>query len=172
VHVFYYSEVTKGSSQVRTDQELLEMFSNHVDSKVVHMTITYTDPKDMPISCMCFHPEISQGLDIPCTPSIVCPSLAAASQSTQPAPLPSQPTTNQPTTSQHPPEPSDESNVDPDDDPDDGILANPEPQNEHVGVDDEEMYFPAPNTHVGGDDVGLIPSLTLNLMLNMRKRMG
>jgi hypothetical protein len=94
------------------------MFSNHVDSKVVHMTITYTDPKDMPISCMCFHPEISQGLDIPCTPSIVCPSLAAASQSTQPAPLPSQPTT-----SQHPPEPSDESDVDPDDDPDDGTAA-------------------------------------------------
>jgi hypothetical protein len=67
---------------------------------------------------MCFHPEISQGLDIPCTPSIVCPSLAAASQSTQPAPLPSQPTT-----SQHPPEPSDESDVDPDDDPDDGTAA-------------------------------------------------
>jgi hypothetical protein len=149
VHVFYYSNVTKGSSQVRTDQELLEMFSNHVDSKVVHMTITYTDPKDMPISCMCFHPEISEGLNIPCTPSIVCPSLAAASQSTQPTPLPSQPTT-----SQHPPEPSDGSDVDSDDDPDDGILANPEPQNEHVGVDDEEIYFPTPNTHVGGNDVG------------------
>jgi transposase-like protein len=28
---------------VRTDQELLEMFSKYVDSKVVHMTITYTD---------------------------------------------------------------------------------------------------------------------------------
>jgi hypothetical protein len=28
---------------VRTDQELLEMFSKHVDRKVVHMTITYTD---------------------------------------------------------------------------------------------------------------------------------
>jgi hypothetical protein len=44
--------------------------------------------------------------------------------------------------------------IDPDDDPDDGILANPKPQNEHLGVDDEEMYFPTPNTHVGGDDVG------------------
>jgi hypothetical protein len=54
-------------------------------------------------------------------------------------------------TSQHPPEPSDESDVDPNDD---GILANPEPQNEHVGVDDEEMYLPTPNTHVRGDDVG------------------
>jgi hypothetical protein len=43
VHVFYYSDVTKASSLVTTDQELLEMFSKHVDSKVVHMTITYTD---------------------------------------------------------------------------------------------------------------------------------
>jgi hypothetical protein len=57
VHVFYYSEVTKGCSQVRTDQELLEMFSKHADSKVVHMTVTYTVPKDMTISCMCFQPR-------------------------------------------------------------------------------------------------------------------
>jgi hypothetical protein len=151
VHVFYYSDVTKASSLVRTDQELLEMFSKHADSKVVHMTITYTDPKDMPISCMCFHPEISGRLDIPCTPSIACPSIAAGSQSTQPLP-------SHPTTSQHPTDPSDESDDDPDDDPDDdGILANPEPQNKHVGVDNEELYFPtpnAPNTHVIGDDVG------------------
>jgi hypothetical protein len=69
------------------------MFSKHADSKVVHMTITYTDPKDMPISCMCFHPEISERLDIPCTPSIACPSIAAGSQSTQP--LPSHPKTSQ-----------------------------------------------------------------------------
>jgi hypothetical protein len=95
VHVSYYIDVTKGSSQVRTDQELHEMFSKHADSKVVHMTITYTDPKDMPsLVCASTH---SEGLDIPCTPSIICPSLAAASQSTQPTPLPSQPTTNQPT---------------------------------------------------------------------------
>jgi hypothetical protein len=151
VHVFYYNDVTKASSQVRTDQELLEMFSKHVDSKVVHMTITYTDPKDMPISCMCFHPKISEGLDIPCTPSIPCPSLAAGSQSTQLTPLPSQPTTSQQNEPANPTEPSDESDIDPDDD---GILANPEPQNEHVGVDDEELYFTTPNTHVGGDDVG------------------
>jgi hypothetical protein len=39
VHVFYYDDV-KNYSQVRTDQELLEIFNKHVDSKVVHMTIT------------------------------------------------------------------------------------------------------------------------------------
>ncbi|CAL4983816.1 unnamed protein product [Urochloa decumbens] len=162
VHVFYYDDVTKGSSQVTSDQELLEMFSKHADRKVVHITITYTEPRDMPIPCMCFHPKISEVLDIPCTPSIACPSIAAASQSSQP--LFSQhtnPTTSQPRTSQQPAEPSyavdhdpdDESDDDPDDD---GYLANPEPHNEHVGVDDEELYLPAPapKTHVGGDDVG------------------
>jgi hypothetical protein len=61
-------------------------------------------------------------------------------------------TTSQPTTSQHRVvEPSD----DPDDaSDDDGILANSEPQNEHVGVDDGDLYLPTPNTHVGGDHVG------------------
>jgi hypothetical protein len=175
VHVFYYSNVTKDSSQVRTDQELLEMFSNHVDGKVVHMTITYTDPKDMPISCMSFHLEISEELNIPCTPSIVCPSLAPASQSTQPTSLPSQSTT-----SQHPPEPSDGSDVDsdddPDDDPDDGILANPEPQTNMLELMVKKYTFLL-LIHMWVAmmwvrKVGPIPGLTLNLMLNMRKRMG
>jgi hypothetical protein len=79
VLVFYI--VTKGSSQARIDQKLLEMFSKHVDKKVVHMTITYTDPKDMPISCMCFDPTLSKPIDISCIPSIDCPSLATGSQS-------------------------------------------------------------------------------------------
>jgi hypothetical protein len=59
------------------------MFSKHVDSKMVHMTITYTEPRDVPIP-KCFYIEISSGLDIPCTLSISCPSLDASSQSTQP----------------------------------------------------------------------------------------
>lgn len=33
-------------------------------------------------------------------------------------------------------------------------MANPEPQNEHVGVDDEALYLPPPKTHVDDDDVG------------------
>lgn len=46
VHVFYYDAVQKNFLQVTTDQELLAMFNKHVDSKVVLMTIAYTDPTD------------------------------------------------------------------------------------------------------------------------------
>ena len=115
VHVFYYDDVKK-YSEVRTDQELLAMFSKHVDSKKVRMTITYTEPRDVPIA-ECCHPEISAGLDIPCTPSLAAPSLGAASQSTEH--ISSQ--HSKPTTSKQPVEPSDE----PDDD--DGCLPNPKP---------------------------------------------
>jgi len=94
VDVFYYDDVKK-YSEVKTDQELLAMFSKQVDSKKMRMTITYTKPRDVPIIEYC-HPEISAGLDIPCTPSLAAPSLAAASQSTNP--LYSQ--LNKPTTSQ------------------------------------------------------------------------
>ncbi|RLN28084.1 uncharacterized protein C2845_PM05G11130 [Panicum miliaceum] len=139
VHVFYYDGVKKCSREVTTDQELLEIFRKYVDSKVVHMTITYTDPTDdVPIP-ECFTLENSDLLDIPCTPSMPCPSLAASSQSTEPIssqhtkPIASQPT--EPSTN----EPND----------DDESLANPEPQNEHVGVDDEAFYLPAHKTHVG-----------------------
>lgn len=142
VHVFYYDDVKK-YSEVRTDQELLAMFSKHVDSKKVRMTITYTEPRDVPIA-ECCHPEISAGLDIPCTPSLAAPSLGAASQSTEH--VSSQ--HSKPTTSKQPVEPSDE----PDDD--DGCLPNPKPHKEHVGVHDEGVYYAAPKTHVEGGGLG------------------
>jgi hypothetical protein len=52
------------------------------------------------------------------------------------------------TVSQQPSEPSDEPNDDPDDD--DGYLANPEPHNEYVGIDDEGLYLAGSKTYVGG----------------------
>ena len=139
VHVFYYDAVTKCSPKITTDQELLEMFRKHVDSKVVRMTITYTDPTDDVPVPECYTPENSDMLDIPCTPSMPCPSLAAASQSTEP--IYSQHT--KPTTSQ----PTEPSTSKPNDD-DVECLANPRPENEHVGVDDEAFYLPAHKTHV------------------------
>ena len=81
---------------------------------------------------------------------------------------------SKPLTSQQPVEPSDEPNdddpsVEPDDD-DDGCLANPKPHKEHVGVNDEGVYYAAHKTHVGVvmwvRKVSLI--LNLNLMRNMR----
>jgi len=163
VHVFYYDDVQK-YSEVRTDQELLAMFSKHVDSKKVRMTITYTEPRDVPIA-ECCHPEISAGLDIPCTPSLAAPSLGAASQSTEH--VSSQ--HSKPTTSKQPVEPSDE----PDDD--DGCLPNPKPHKEHVGFHDEGVYYAAPKTHVEGGGLGAQNESDsesgLNLIRSMRKRM-
>lgn len=47
VTVFYYDDANKNILQVKTDQELLAMFGKHVDSKVLRMTITYTEPIDI-----------------------------------------------------------------------------------------------------------------------------
>ncbi|CAN6289119.1 unnamed protein product [Urochloa humidicola] len=120
------------------------MFSKHVGSKVVHMTIMYTDPTDPVPIPECYTPENSELLDIPCTPSIACPTLPAASQSTeQTCNQPTKPTTSQPTepSTNEPTEHNDEH------------LKNPEPQNEHVGVDDECLYIaaPTPKAHMVQD---------------------
>jgi hypothetical protein len=133
VLIFYYDEIKKSFPQVTTDQELLEMFSKHVEKKVIGMTIAYTDPADtMPIS-ECYTLENSDVLDIPCTPSMACPSLATASQYNKPICS----HYSKPKTSQHAePSTSEPSTNEPNDAPDgDEYLANPEPQNEHVGVD-------------------------------------
>lgn len=141
VHVFHYNDVLKTFPQVTTDQELLVMFSKHVDRKVVHLSISYTDPTDgVPIP-----PPIllsnSDLLDIPCTPSMPCPSIVAASISTQPP-------TNEPTDFDSD-QPADSDHFD---DDDDNYLANPEPQNKHVGVDDEGLYLPPSKEHGQGED--------------------
>ncbi|KAJ1253469.1 hypothetical protein BS78_K252300, partial [Paspalum vaginatum] len=98
VHVFYHDDVQKTIPQVTTDQELLEMFRKHATSKVIHMTISYSEPI----------PTISE---------------------------PTEPTTSHPTQLTN-------------DDDDDGYLANPQPQNEHVGVDDEGLYLTTHNMYV------------------------
>jgi hypothetical protein len=115
------------------------MFRKHVHGKIVHLTIAYTEPNK------CYTPKPdnealhSDVVHIPCTPSLVSPSLATASHSTDPVAilmLPNQPP--KPTASHFTDPPSESDN---DDDDDDGYLANPEPHNEHVGVDDDGLYL-------------------------------
>jgi hypothetical protein len=80
VHGFYYDVAQKTFPQIKTDQELLKMFSKHVDSKIVLMTITYTEPIDVvPVPEWCYIEE-----DITCIPSLACPSLPTVSQITEP----------------------------------------------------------------------------------------
>jgi hypothetical protein len=63
-HAFYYDEIKKCFPQVTIDQELLEIFSKHVEKKIIRMTIAYTDPTDaMPIP-KCYTQENSDVLDI------------------------------------------------------------------------------------------------------------
>ncbi|KAF8725663.1 hypothetical protein HU200_020206 [Digitaria exilis] len=142
MHVFYYDDVQNKFPLVTTDQQLLEMFAKHVDRKVVRMTVTYSGPTDgVPIPEPILQ-ENSAPLDIPCTPSMPCPSIAAASQLTLPSTShPNDPNTNEPTASDY--DQSTDSDSDQADD-DDIFLSNPQPQNEHVGVDDEVLYLPAP----------------------------
>ena len=144
VSVFYYDEVQKNFPQVTTDQELLAMFNKHVDSKEVRMTITYSEPTDVVSIPESYTQQNVEVLDIPSTPSVACPILAAASQSTMPTTSnPIEPTTSQPTmpTTSNPTEPttSQPSTNEPTDD--DDYLANPKPHNEHVGVDEEGLYL-------------------------------
>ncbi|PVH66500.1 hypothetical protein PAHAL_1G264300 [Panicum hallii] len=151
VRIFYYEDVKKCFPQVTTEHELLEMFSKHVDKKVIRMTPAYTDPTYVVPVLECYTPENSDVLDIPCTPSMACPLLATASQSNEPIysqyskPKTSQPaehSTNERSTS----EPStNETNDAPDGDE---YLANPEPQNEYMGIDDEGLYLAVHKTHV------------------------
>ena len=72
VIVFYYDALQKIFPQVTTDQELLAMFSKHVHSKVVRMTITYTEPRDVVPIPEPYTSENSEVLDIPSTPSVDC----------------------------------------------------------------------------------------------------
>lgn len=78
----------------------------------------------------------SELLNVASTP-YTCPSLATPSQTTQPTTShPVEPCTNEP-------EDHDESD---DHDENDDYLANPVPENEHVGVDDELMYSSSSKT--------------------------
>ena len=51
-HVQYYDVDLKSFPVVNTDQELMLMFQKHIDSKVVHMFIAYSDPSG------CYEPII------------------------------------------------------------------------------------------------------------------
>jgi hypothetical protein len=45
-HVQYYDEALKTFPEVKTDQELISMFSKHCKSKVIIMFIAYRGPSD------------------------------------------------------------------------------------------------------------------------------
>ncbi|KAL6614930.1 hypothetical protein ACP70R_037200 [Stipagrostis hirtigluma subsp. patula] len=134
VTVMYFDAETKTFPQVRTDQELLEMFAKHTDSKVVYMTIAYTLP-NAPVHI----PEFSLP-DNPTSESTKPtndPASKPTSESTNPTNDPATKSTSEAT------EPtSDLATKKPSTQPDDdNYLVNPAPENEHVGVDEEGLYL-------------------------------
>jgi hypothetical protein len=152
---FYYDDVQKTFPKVTTDQELLEMFSKHDHGKVVCMTITYTKPNDIVHIPECYTHENSEVLDVPShstEPTANQPTKPRSIRCTEP--LTSQPT--EPTRS-HPTDPITSQPTEPTtsqtstDDDDDEYLKNPQPHNEHVGVDEEGLYIAAPDKEISED---------------------
>ncbi|KAK3153585.1 hypothetical protein QOZ80_2BG0177830 [Eleusine coracana subsp. coracana] len=129
VTVFYYDAANKNYPQVKSDQELLAMFTKHIDTMVVRLTITYSKPTDM-----VFVPD---------------PEDMGHNDTTIPS-EPTKPTSNQPTnrtthepTSPSASQPNDATENEPitNEFDDDKYLLNPEPHNEHVGIDEEGLYL-------------------------------
>lgn len=118
ITVAYYDNASSTYLEVKSDQELLAMFAKHIDTKIVKVFISYNLPNEAPM----------------------WPTMPA-SQSTEPtSSQPTQPTSTQPT---HEPTSSQHTTSDPGtpEDDDDKTLPNPEPDNEFVGVDEENLYL-------------------------------
>jgi hypothetical protein len=100
--------------QVHSDQDLVEMFAKHRASRTCLLTIAYYSPSsESPVipDWDCSSPSTVNPVEPPFTPSIGCPNLAE----------PNHATVTQSAESEY--------------------LANTNPMNEHVGVDDERLYI-------------------------------
>ena len=112
VRLFYFCMDSKVNIQVCTDQDLVEMFAKHKASKCCLLTVAYHIPSSEPPVI----PDWDSGstvnsIEPPFTPSIACQSLAEPSHATH--------------TQSAEPE----------------YLTNPNPTNEHVGVDEKGLYI-------------------------------
>jgi hypothetical protein len=117
VAVAYYDSITVKHIEIKSDQDLLAMFAKHAECKVVNIAIAYPLPTEN-----LEWPNMSkEHVKIHSTDP-------TSSQLTEPTSSePTEPTTTYPD--------------------DDEYLANPEPENEFVGVDDEGLYLQiAPQT--------------------------
>ncbi|PUZ67825.1 hypothetical protein GQ55_3G465000 [Panicum hallii var. hallii] len=114
VKLFYYAADTKSNIEVTSDQELLDMFDKHISTKKYYLSIAYHAPSVEPPPI----PVSDDCVDFPCTPSIPVPLAIDGSHSHFTQTLACS-----------------EINVE------DNFLENPEPENEHVGVDEEGLYI-------------------------------
>jgi hypothetical protein len=111
VRLFYFYIERQMNIQLCTDQDLLDMFAKHKDSKCCYLTFAYHCPRTEPPKIPPWDFSSSwQSVENPLTPSLPCPSIAQPSQTQSQA-------------------------------ADDEYLANPNPSFEHVGVDEEVLYL-------------------------------
>jgi len=111
VRVFYFRMDTKTNIQVCSDQDLVEMFAKHKASKCCYLTFCYYSPASEPPEIPAWDVSTNQLVEAPFTPSVPCPSIAEPSLETH---TQSAETINMP---------------------------NPNPVNEHVGINDEGLYI-------------------------------
>ena len=93
VHVQYYDSDLKTLPEIKSDQDLMNMFEKHTKTKIVHMFIAYCDGSEP------YEPITEYFEDVDVQPN----------------------------------------NIEQDDD---NYLCNPAPENEHVGIDEENLYGP------------------------------
>jgi hypothetical protein len=109
--LFYFCNQSKVNVEVRSDQDMHEMFAKSNESKCCFLTFAYNRPTSEPqIPNWDFSPP-ANSVEAPFTPSVHCPSRAEASNASQ------------------------SECAEPE------YLANPNPSNEHVGVDEEGLYI-------------------------------
>jgi len=112
--LFYWCMHSKVHIPVRNDQEMLAMFEKNRATRTCLLTVAYHSPGTQPVLPDWESGSPRKSAEPPFTPSIVSPSIAE----------PSQPSMSQP------PKPSQLE-----------FLANPNPMNEHMGIDDEGLYI-------------------------------
>ena len=110
--LFYFCNDSKLNVEVRSDQDMREMFAKNKASKCCFLTVAYTRPTSEPhIPDWDFSPPPANSVEAPFTPWVHCPSRAEPSNATQ----------------------TECAELE--------YLANPNPSNEHVGVDEEGLYI-------------------------------
>ncbi|KAK3137518.1 hypothetical protein QOZ80_5BG0453370 [Eleusine coracana subsp. coracana] len=141
VKLYYYCFDTKSSIPISTDQDLVDVFAKHVDSKVICMYLSYQNPN-------CEAPKLFEWHDsvqVLCTWSLVpIPSIELGTQSNYKQPT--QSIDKQPIQSG-----DKEPTLSTEELSEDTYLLNPQPENEHIGVDEEKLYLCEPLSDSGAN---------------------
>lgn len=124
VKVFYYCADTKSNIQVQSDQDLLQMFAKNVSTKMCCISLAYYPPNCDQLVI----PLWEEDVEVPCTPSMAVPCQVEPSQ----------------TTLNGSKDVLKAKSVDND-------ILNLEPENEHLGDDDDDLGAGQPNVEPSDD---------------------